>query len=331
MLLPVHNGASTLDHCLTSIAGQTLAQYEIVLVDDGSTDSTALIATAYAKGDRRLRVLRLPHVGLVRALNYGLSQAKAPLIARMDADDWMAPARLAAQLEASRRWPECTVVGSRVRAWPESALTGGMREYLVWQNSCMSAQDMAADIFLESPLTHPSTLYNRAAVMAAGGYRHGPYPEDYELWLRLHALGHRFAKLQASLLHWRQSGGSLSRRDPRYSRDAFDRLRAHYLCSYLRRRGVRSLVIWGAGRKTRRRAAHLLRFGFTIEAWIDIDPRKVGNVINGARVVTPSWLRARYGRSAVLVYVATHGARQQIARYLEFIGLVRGSDFWLIG
>jgi len=167
--------------------------------------------------------------------------------------------------------------------------------------------------------------------IAAGGYRDGDFPEDYELWLRLHAAGEVLAKLPQTLLHWRDGPGRLSRTDLRYARIAFDRLRAGYLARDPRLLAARSrLVIWGAGRRTRRRGAHLLGHGFRPRAWIDIDPRKIGNRLAGVPVVDPSWLRRR-PRPFVLSYVASHGARPCIEAELSRLGYRKGEDYLHVG
>ena len=97
----------------------------------------------------------------------------------------------------------------------KAGLGAGTREYLRWQNALLSAREHADDIYLEAPLAHPSVTFRRAAVLAAGAYRDGGFPEDYELWLRLVARGARLAKLPRVLLDWRQGPQSLSRVDPR--------------------------------------------------------------------------------------------------------------------
>jgi hypothetical protein len=186
-------------------------------------------------------------------------------------------------------------------------------------------------VFVESPITHPSAMFRRSAVVSAGGYRDGDFPEDYELWLRLTEHGRRLAKIDRCLLYWRQHEGSLSRRDPRYSREAFDRLRARYLARDPRLRSARPLVFWGAGRRTRKRASHLVARGFSPCAWIDVDPRKIGNRVDNAPVMAPEWLDNRRPRPFVLVWVASHGAREEIGAALTAMGYVRGTDCLAVG
>lgn len=331
VVLPFRDAAATLPATLDSIARQTLDTYEVVAIDDGSTDSSAALMRAKAREDPRIRVLANDGRGLVAALNQGLSTARAETIARMDADDTMHPERLARQTEAMQRDPAISVLGCRVSVPDGDRPTDGLREYLRWQNACVTERDILDEIYVESPLAHPSVCLRRADVLALGGYRDGDFPEDYDLWLRCAQRGLRMAKLPDALLAWRDRPDRLSRTDPRYARGAFDRLRAEYLAKDPRVRAARDrLVCWGAGRPTRRRVALLMERGFAPRAWIDIDPRKIGNRINGVPVVSPQALEDM--RDAfVLSYVTNHGARELIARQLEQLGWVRGDSYLSVG
>ena len=331
VLMPVRNAAATLGPCLDSIQAQSLTDFELLIVDDASGDDTRELASARAASDARIRLLRGPRPGLVACLNAGLAAARAALIARMDGDDVMDCERLALQWQYLRRHPDVDVVASRVRAFPVGRLGAGMIEYLRWQNACLASDALRDEVFVECPITHPSAMFRRATVIGAGGYRDGDFPEDYELWLRLTEHGCRLAKIDRCLLHWRQRDDSLSRRDPRYSRDAFDRLRARYLARDRRLGGQRPLVFWGAGRRTRGRASHVIALGCSPRAWIDVDPRKIGNCIHGAPVVAPEWLRHRQPRPFVLTWVASHGARDSIGSALASMGYRRGADYLAVG
>lgn len=329
--MPVRNAVDTLAACLDSIQGQSLADYELLVMDDGSTDGTGALAAARARDDARLRVMSGSHRGLVACLNAGLALARAPLVARMDGDDLMDRDRLALQRQFLDEHPCVDVVASRVEAFPAERLAAGMGEYLRWQNGCTGSDALRDEIYVECPITHPSAMFRAAAVGAAGGYRDGDFPEDYELWLRLTARGCRMAKIERSLLRWRQRDDSLSRVDPRYSRDAFDRLRARYLALDPRLGDGRPVVFWGAGRRTRRRADHLVALGIGPRAWIDVDPRKIGRRVGDVPVEAPEWLREREPRPFVLSWVASHGARERIGAALEAMGYERGADYLAVG
>lgn len=330
IVMPFRDAAETLPACLTSIAAQTRRDWELLAIDDGSTDSSAALVRAAATEDARIRLLSPGRVGLVAALNLGLAEARAPLVARMDADDVMAPERLALQRDHLARHEEVVLVACQVRLFPDDAIRDGFREYARWQNACLTAEDVAAEIYVESPFAHPSVMFRRDVVVAAGGYRDGDFPEDYELWLRMHAGGHRMEKLPRVLLDWRESSARFSRTDPRYGRDAFDRLRAACISRDERMSGDRPIVFWGAGRRTRRRARHLVARGVTPAAYVDIDPKKIGRTIDGAQVHPPEWLD-REPRPFVLAWVASHGARELIAAKLAELGYRRGEDWLGVG
>jgi hypothetical protein len=248
----------------------------------------------------------------------------------MDADDVMLPARLQLQSATLRSNPGIDLVASMVEAFPEESLQAGMREYLRWQNGCVSLAEIRDNLFVEAPFVHPSVMFRRVVVEDAGGYREGDFPEDYELWLRLAERGAVMAKLPEVLLRWRDRPERLTRTDRRYSRDAFDRIRAAYLARDPRLNDGRELFFWGSGRRTRVRARHLIGAGLVPAAWIDIDPRKVGHSIESIPVLPPSSLD-RPVRPFVLVLVTSHGARELIASRLSARGFEIGRDYLPVG
>lgn len=331
ILLPYRDAAATLDECLDSIQEQTFQDYELLAIDDQSSDASYQRVIAFARNDSRIRLLKNPRPGLVGALNFGLQQATTPLIARMDADDKMLPRRLEYQYNYLNHHPEISLLGTQVRLFPEAEIRQGFREYVRWQNRCIDPETITRDIYIESPFAHPSLTYRRDIILQADGYREGLFPEDYDLWFRLYLAGEKMAKLPEVLLEWREGNNRVSRVDPRCSREAFNRLRAYYLARdplLLNRRD--ELVIWGAGRKTRKRCKLLLEQGFQVRAWIDIDPRKIGNRLNGVPIHNPGWLE-RTPRPFVLVYVNNHGARELIGRELSQMGYQPRQDYLMVG
>lgn len=197
----------------------------------------------------------------------------------------------------------------------------------------MTPEEIAREIYWESPLVHPTVMFRRQRVVELGGYREGPFAEDYELWLRMVAAGCRLAKVPEVLLEWRESTTRLTRTDPRYGTEAMSRLRADYLARDPRVDGTRPVVIWGAGRATRRRMEHLLAHGVTVHAWVDVDPRKQGRRYHGAPVLPPDGLELRHHpvRPFVLGCVTVRGAREWIAAALEAMGYAKGEDYLMVG
>jgi len=330
VLLPFYNAATTLAETLDSILAQTFKDFVLIAVDDGSIDGSYDIVCEYMKRDSRIELLQVGHQGVVGAMNHALNHCNAPICARMDADDIMAPERLAMQFDYLQANPDIALVGSRVLLFPEEIIQDGFNEYIRWQNGCITPQQIADNIYVELPIANPSICFRRDVVLEVGGYLDGDFPEDYELLLRLHQNGHQMAKLPDVLLHWRDSDGRLTRTDQRYSRAAFDRIRAAYLASDPRLQQGRPLAYWGAGRVTRKRTAHLIGHGHAPHIWIDIDPEKIGKVYEGAEVVEPHWLD-REDKPFVLSYVSNHGARELIINDLESMGYSCGDDYLIVG
>ena len=330
VLMPSFNAAATLEASLASIAAQEYSDYEFVIVDDGSTDATPQILAEHAQRDSRLRVIRQVHGGIVAALQAGLSTCRGVYVARMDADDIAAPerlARLAALLDAQ---PGLDVVSCLVRGYPEADVRGGFRIYLEWLNSLVSHEDITREIFVESPLPHPSVMFRRERVLAAGGYEEHGWPEDYDLWLRLYLAGMHFGKVPEILLDWREHPDRLTRTDARYSLENFLRAKAHYLVhGPLADRDA--VIVWGAGMMGRRLSKHLLRGGAPVAAFVDIDPKKIGRTRRGRPIIAPEALEdaVRAARAPiVLAAVAARGARVLIRERLEAMGFREGAD-WL--
>ena len=235
---------------------------------------------------------------------------------------WHSPGRLAKQVAALAEDPRLGAVGTQVETLGPCG--EGMRRYVAWQNAVVTAADHAREVFVESPLCHPSVAIRRAALDAVGGWRDTAWAEDYDLWLRLDAAGWRIAKVPEVLLRWRQREGSLTFTDPRYSPERFREARAAYLAPRLLRLG-RPVAVWGAGQTGRRLARALEARGLRVRRFVDIDPRKIGRTARGVPIVSPDALRA--GEDTVVVAVGARGARQIVRDRLVARGSVEGDDF----
>ena len=246
VLLPFFNAERTLPMALSSVRRQTLRRLEVVAVDDGSTDGGADLVEQVAREDPRVRLLRQPHHGLVSALEFGRRHCRAELVARMDADDVSLNRRLRMQQELLQAEPSLGAVGCLVRMVPRRCLTDGMRRYERWLNGLCSPRSIRRDIFVESPLCHPSVMIRRQVLDDVGGYRDRGWPEDHDLWLRLDEAGVAMAKVPRVLLLWREDPARLSRTDPAYGRDRFFAVKLHHL---VRRLASRQAMVWGAGQE----------------------------------------------------------------------------------
>lgn len=326
ILLPVRDAEGTLDEALTSVLDQTLDDLEVVAVDDGSTDGSPAILRAFADGDSRVRVLSQPARGLVPALERARREARGALLARMDADDRAEPGRLRAQVELLEDRPDVVLAGTHVRYFPRERLKDGARRYEAWLNSLGDADALERDLWIECPLAHPTFMARAGAVEAVGGYRDRGWPEDYDLLLRLRYAGGRLGVVPRVLHHWREGADRLSRTDSRYAPAAFRRVKAHFLAGSPLLQGREGVVVWGAGPVGKAIARALAEKGVPIRAFVELDPRKVGQEIHGAPVVAPNAID-RFRGALGLAAVGKEGARAEIRAAFAAAGWLDGRDF----
>jgi GT2 family glycosyltransferase len=325
VLMPVRDAAATVRVAAVSILRQTERDLALVCVDDGSTDATAGILDALAARDRRVVVLRGPGQGIARALNRGLATCDAELVARMDADDVAHPERLALQRAALAADPSLAAVGSRVRLFPGRVVRAGMRRYAAWLNGLTTPDELRRDLFVEAPLVHPATTLRREALARADGWRDGDFPEDYDLWLRLHAAGGRLANLPRTLFAWREAPSRATRTDPRYALARHVALKCRHLAAgALEGRG--EVAVWGAGETGKAFADALLREGIRVALFVEVDRNKIGRQIRGAPVVGYEDV-ARARGLPLLVAVGAPGARALIRAELSKAGFEEVRDF----
>ncbi len=199
VVIPVYNAARYLQSALDSIFAQTHRDFELITVDDGSTDTSLQILQANAARDPRLQIISRPNTGIVGALNDGIAAARGEFIARMDADDLAHPERLELQLTHLRAHPGCVALGSAVIFMDADS------------HSVKNLPRSTAHSEIEAALLrgdggamiHPAVTLRKSAVAQVGGYRPAAqYVEDIDLFLRLARVG-TLANLNRPLLRYR--------------------------------------------------------------------------------------------------------------------------------
>ena len=203
IVMSVYNNVSDLPKALESIRSQTLRDWELILVNDGSTDGSGELMDRAATNDSRIRVIHQANAGLGPALHNGCKTATAELIARQDADDWSEPKRLELQVEHMSKRSDVVLCGTW--AWFDHPSYG--RQYSLR----MPDDDSTLRGLLTrgvNPFVHGSCIYRTAAYRQSGGYRFRRF-EDIDLWLRLSQLG-KFGIVESEQYNYLISPGGIS-------------------------------------------------------------------------------------------------------------------------
>jgi len=327
VVLPFFNAQNTLERAILSIRDQDADHFECLLIDNNSSDGSRDIAEKYLAADPRFRLLSESRQGVMFASNRGARESRGEYLARMDADDVALPERLRLQSEFLDENPAYGAVAGRVVHVGDPENTGGFRRFVEWSNSLCTYSEIYLRRFIEAPIVNPTAMWRRPVMEEHGMYLAGPFPEDYEMWLRWLHGGVRIAKLKEVVLEWHDSENRLTRTDPIYSDRSFYEIKSKYLALYLKEINpfFPEVGIWGASRISRRRARMLEAYGIRIKLYIDT---KKGRQIERDVIYYEDLPPA--GSMFVLTYIRQMDNREKIQAFLEERGYVEGKDYLLV-
>lgn len=183
VVMSVYNGEDHLAESIESILNQTFRNFEFIIVNDGSNDSTMDILNAYAKKDPRIRLITQKNSGLAKALNRGIRLSRADLIARQDADDVSLPERLEKQLQLFDSVRNLVLCGT----WFEEVDEGGGKKLRAYPCDNTTLKD---NVLYANNFCHPSVMFKKGVFMACNGYDESFLTaQDFDLWIRLSCFG----------------------------------------------------------------------------------------------------------------------------------------------
>lgn len=202
ILLPVYNGEKYIKECLYSIMQQTFSDFEVLIIDDGSTDKTSSIIETV--NDDRIKMVRRTH-GFIDSLNYGLSEARGEYIARMDADDIMMPNRIETQVKLLDDKPEITVCSSWIK------LNGKGLDGRSIRKGYEKLHAPYVSLLENNFICHPATMIRKSFLEKHHlRYKNYIHAEDYKFWCDIALAGGEFWIIPEELLEYRISDGQVS-------------------------------------------------------------------------------------------------------------------------
>ncbi len=330
ILMPVFNAAPWLGECLRSIRHQSWTNWELIAVDDHSTDGSLDLLKQTAEKETRMKVFQNRTKGIIPALQLALEKSAGNCITRMDADDVMAPQKLALLHQClSAKGPGYVATG-RVRYFSKGPLGDGYRRYEQWLNQLCENHNHYDDIYRECVIPSPCWMTYRDDLLHCGAFDADRYPEDYDLCFRFYQNGLKVAcaknftgSATMVLHHWRDHPGRASRTNPTYADHRYLDLKLYWFLQ-LDYTPERPLVLWGAGKKGKLISRKLKQAAIPF-FWVTNNLRKQGVEINGIPLTSYSIITT-LSRPQVVAAVAAPVDQQWIKTYWE--GLQKEGDIW---
>jgi len=325
VLMPVRNAAPWLTECIESLLAQTHSDWELLAVNDHSTDDSGGILEAFAKKDHRIIALTATGSGIIEALRLAYYKSAGSLVTRMDADDIMPPRKLERLLSTWQQGGTGSLATGWVKYIAEDALQDGYRRYASWLNELQRTGNPFQAIYRECVIPSPAWLVHRDDLDRIGAFQPDRYPEDYDLVFRMYA-GNLQVRSAGEVVHiWRDHPTRSSRTRPEYARQEYFKLKVPYFRELDFDPG-RRLVLWGAGSKGKNLARQLQKQGLPFR-WVCNNPSKWGHYIYEVLMEGPEVLQ-ELPAPQIIVAVSGPDDQQQLLSQFEEKGLREGRDFF---
>lgn len=276
IVMPIKNAEKYLKDCINSIINQNFKDWELLAVNDHSSDGTLSLLELYAQEDKRIQFFNNQGKGIIDALQLAYSKSSGAYITRMDADDIMPYDKLAKMFTALQNKPNTLVTG-KVKYIADDKLFDGYKAYEEWLNSLVDNKTHFKEIYKECVIPSPCWMISRADFENCGAFRSSRYPEDYDLSFRFYENKLNLVPIDDVMHIWRDHSTRASRNDSNYSDNAFLDIKMHYFIK-LDLNKNKKLVLWGAGKKAKKIAQILQKENIDF-IWACNNEKKIGHQI----------------------------------------------------
>lgn len=279
ILMPVYNAENYLEACLGSICKQLYPHWQLIAINDFSTDKSKELLQQFASREKRIQVYDNDSKGIIPALRKAFRFSSGNMITRMDADDIMHPAKLLEMTSLLKSQGKGHLITAYVSYFSENQLGEGYRRYAEWLNELAAKGKNFDEIYRECVIPSPCWLTYRSDLEHAGAFESDIYPEDYELCFRFRSINLKVRAVKKVLHYWRDHSHRTSRISPDYADNSFLDLKLSYFLKEDYNK-LERLIVWGAGRKGKYIAKHLSDAGIEFH-WITSNQKKLSVQIYG--------------------------------------------------
>ncbi|GAB4384663.1 MAG: glycosyltransferase [Salibacteraceae bacterium] len=324
--MAVKNTASYLPKCLQSIRQQGYDHWELIAVDDHSTDKSRDVLESFARSDHRIKVVDNEGEKLIPALKTGIKYAQGELVNRMDSDDYMPHDKIETLVNEWQKYGMGYVIAGGTKHFSdEGELGAGFERYDRWLNHVAQNGLYREELYRECVIPSHCWLMHRADFDRIGGFEPEVYPEDYDLCFRMVLHGLTIVGIDKVLHYWRDRKDRISRTWDCYKDNRYYQLKTEYFCKIDRDPG-RPLVLWGAGRNGKDLAKELIRLGLCFK-WVCENSKKIGHNIYGV-TLNDSSVISHCDEPQILVAVASPADQETVDQKLASRGMKRGYHYW---
>ena len=317
IVMPVYNAVPFLSACLKSIENQSTNDWELIAIDDYSTDSSWEVLKSFEKTfPSKVQVFKNERKGIIPALQLAYSKSQGEFITRMDADDLMEKTKLKTLQNLLTKNGKGYVSTGLVKYFSETQLGDGYQKYEQWLNNLSLENKNYDDIYKECVIPSPSWMCHREDFEKCGAFSSSQYPEDYDLCFRFYKNNLKVISAKEIVHHWRDYSRRTSRTDPNYANPNYFDLKLPYFLE-LDFDKNRPLVIWGAGAKGKHLAKKLNELKFDFQ-WLSNNDKKNGKTIYDKKVEHFSKI-LKLENPQIIVAVAAPKDQEEIIDYLKQI------------
>lgn len=326
IIMATKNTAPYLPDCLQSILNQTYTRWELIAINDHSTDRTPEILEWYAEKDDRIRVFHSKREKLIPTLQEGYKHAEGELINRMDSDDKMPKDKLQVLVSEWLKYGKGHIVAGGTEHFVDKGEVGeGFRRYESWLNEIARNNLHYQEIYKECVIPSHCWIIHKKDFDRVGAFDPEIYPEDYDLCFRFYKHGLQVHGIDKVLHFWRDRSDRISRTWDEYKDNRYFPLKVKNFYQIDRKRNL-PLVLWGAGKNGKDLAKLLLEEENTFH-WVCDNERKIGRDIYGITLTHFDTVK-NLSNAQIIVVVNAIDDQEIIRKQLLDWGKVAGKDFW---
>ncbi|GAA3589127.1 glycosyltransferase family 2 protein [Flavivirga amylovorans] len=324
ILIPFKNTEAYIEACLVSILNQTYVNWELLIVDDSSSDSSISIVEKFAKNEDRITLLKNKGTGIIDALRLAFKHSKGTFITRMDSDDIMHSNKLNILVNHLLNHGKQHVATGLVNYFCDEGIKEGYKNYEIWLNNLTKTGNNYSEIYKECVIPSPCWMIHRDDLMACDAFNPNRYPEDYDLAFRFYKHNYKCIPCDTVIHDWRDYSSRTSRTHEHYAENHFIDIKLYYFLE-LDYNPEKSLIVWGAGNKGKTVAKTLIKKGIPFE-WICDNPKKIGRDIYGTILKPFKTLKAIKNPQSIIT-VANKDAQTDIKNYMNSLGMKNIYDY----